>query len=90
MREHEYLAIGPTKVVIIDFQMYYPSIDYYLSVMMLFEFLPSGQIIPTRLDCQPYKISGFAKSSKKGKAVLDIVKFLLNIYNLQFVVMNFY
>ena len=35
-------------------------------------------------------MSGFAKSAKKGKAVLDVVKFLLNLYNLQFVAMNFY
>ena len=90
MRENKYIAIGPTKMVAINFQMYYPSNDYYLSVFMLFEFLPTGQIIPTRFDCQPYKMSGFAKPSKKGKAVLDVVKFLLNLYNLQIVLENFY
>ena len=57
--------------------------------MMMFEFLPSGQIIPTRFDVQPYKMSGFAKPNEKSKAVTDCLKFLLNLYNFQIVIENF-
>jgi hypothetical protein len=74
----------------IDFQLYYPPNDYHISVMMLFEFLPTGQIVPTRFDCLPYKLSGFAEVSNDSKGLLDVVKFLLNLYNFSYVVQNFY
>ena len=34
-------------------------------------------------------MSGFAKSGKKDKALLDIVKFVLNLYNFRIVFENF-
>jgi len=73
--------IGHTKAVDIDFTYLFPSSGLFTNVNLLFEFTISGQVVPTRFDITPYRLSPFANSIfESDTGVLDIFKFLLVIY----------
>ena len=61
MNLNGFIKIGRTKMVDVDFTMAIPASAYYVAVNMLFEFNPYGQVIPTRIDILPYKLSPFAE-----------------------------
>lgn len=45
-----FIVIGETKAVNIDFSVLYPQRALYINVNMLVEFTHFGQLIPTRFD----------------------------------------
>jgi hypothetical protein len=48
---------------------------------MVFEFSGVGQVIPTRFDAQPFRMSGFAKNNNsKEVQYVDGLKFVLVVY----------
>lgn len=47
---------------------------------MMFEFTSMGQVIPTRIDVMPYKLSPFTRYKEDSTSVVDGVKFLLVLY----------
>lgn len=67
-------------MVDIDFAILYPATSYYLAVNMLVEFDQAGQVIPTRIDCLPYKIGAMADYCTSANATLDPLKFFLVLY----------
>ena len=67
-------------MVDVDFTMAIPASAYYVAVNMLFEFNPYGQVIPTRIDILPYKLSPFAEYKEDQTATIDFLKFMLVIY----------
>jgi hypothetical protein len=67
--------------VIINFNYLYPSSEYFVSVIMMFEFSGVGQVIPTRFDASPFRMSGFAKNNNsKSVQYVDGLKFVLVVY----------
>lgn len=86
MERFEYIKIGQTKAVDIDINLAVPSTNYFVSINMLFEFTPLGQIIPTRLDALPYKLSPFAAYKEDVTSILDWIKVMLNFYNMYVIV----
>ena len=80
---------GQTKIVDIDFAMLYPAAGIFVSTNMLFEFTDKGQIIPTRIDIMPLKLASFATYNTTSLAQLDLMKFLLVIFTIYSVLVNF-
>jgi|TARA_B110000285_G_scaffold141549_1_gene158336 hypothetical protein len=80
MKYNKYIDYGPTKAIDIDYSLVFPSTGYFVSVNMLFEFSAQGQIIPTRLDASPYKLSGFADKNETPTLTYDLLKQSLVIY----------
>lgn len=68
-------------MVDIDINLAIPATNYFVSINMLFEFTPLGQIIPTRIDTLPYKLSPFATYKEDITSLLDWIKVGLNFYN---------
>jgi hypothetical protein len=56
---------------------------------MLLEFTPQGQVVPTRIDCLPYKFGAFATYNIDPTGSIDVMKFFLVIYTVTIVVQNF-
>ena len=59
-----FIRYGATKAVDIDFSLSFPDTGYFVGVNILFEFSTSGQVIPTRMDILPYRISAFSPYCK--------------------------
>ena len=89
MRKGDYIKIGSTQMVDIDFTLSYPSTAYFVSVNMLLEFTSMGQVIPTRIDIMPYKLSGFSPYGDANSHTIDIFKLILVFYTLYVVMTNF-
>lgn len=89
MKDDSYIKIGSTKMVDIDFTLSYPSTAYFVSVNMVIEFTSMGQVIPTRIDILPYKLSGFSDFGNTTSHTIDILKILLVVYTLYAVLTNF-
>ena len=79
---------GATKMVDIDFSILYPSSSFFVSVNMLVEFSSKGQVVPTRIDIMPYKLSAFATYNTEPTATIDSLKMLLVIYTCYAVLVN--
>lgn len=79
MKADGYTKIGPTKALSITFTLFYPSSEYFVSVTMLFEFTSLGQVIPTRFDALPYRLSAFAPAQTGTIAFIDTLKYLMVI-----------
>jgi hypothetical protein len=60
MKSNRYINLGGTKMVSIDFGFMFPSSTYFVNVNMLFEFSSLGQVIPTRFEATPFKLSSFS------------------------------
>ena len=58
----------------------------YMSVNMLIEFTTTGQVIPTRFDVLPYKLSPFATYKEDNTSSIDLQKFMLVLYTFFIVV----
>ena len=83
MQKHEYVKRGETKAVNIDFTFMFPSTAYFVNVNMLIEFTLLGQVIPTRFDVNPYRLSTFNKQfDNESTRVIDFFKFLLVLYTI--------
>ena len=82
MNKYGFIKTGQTKMVDVDVNLSVPSSNYFISINMLFEFTPLGQIIPTRIDTLPYKLSPFTTFKEDSTSVLDVIKFVLNFYNI--------
>lgn len=80
MHDEHYIKLGETKMINIDFSLSYPSTAYYLSVNMLIEFDQVGQVIPTRIDCLPYKLGAFSSYNMSNNKLIDFLKFVLVLY----------
>lgn len=65
MKKEDFIKIGETKALIIDFNKLYPSSGLFVTTLMLLEFTHSNQVIPTRLDVLPFKMSPFSKFNKE-------------------------
>jgi len=61
MEDQNYIKKGSTKMINIDFSLSYPSTSYFISVNMMIEFTNQGEVIPTRIDILPLKLSAFAE-----------------------------
>ena len=59
MRDHDYIQIGETKAINIDFTYMFPHKGIFININMLLEFTLHGYVIPTRFDVQPYKLSPY-------------------------------
>lgn len=90
MQINGYIEYGPTKAINIDYSLSFPATGYFISVNMLFEFSAQGQIIPTRLDVSPYKLSGFADHNETPTLTYDLLKQSLVIYTMYVVYQNLY
>jgi len=86
MKESNYIETGKTKMVDIDYTIMIPHLAYFLSVNMMFEFTSMGQVIPTRIDVMPYKLSPFTKYKEDATSFVDGLKFLLVLYTFYAVV----
>lgn len=64
LREMDYLSIGETKAVNIDFSVMYPSTAIFINVNLLVEFTHLGQLLPTRFDIAYYQLSSFTPSAQ--------------------------
>ena len=80
MKQNKYVELGKTKMVDIDYAICIPHLQYFLSVNMMFEFTSMGQVIPTRIDVMPYKLSPFTKYKEDSTSFIDGLKFLLVLY----------
>lgn len=60
MIDEEYVKLGETKAVMINYNVLYLTTDIYVSVHMLVEFATNGQVIPTRFDVLPFRLNAFA------------------------------
>jgi len=89
MRSNKYINMGATKMVLIDFGFMFPSSAYFVSVNMLFEFSSLGQVIPTRFEATPFKLSSFSTAGDNQTKFIDFLKFLLVIYTFIQVLENF-
>ena len=89
MQKEDYLVAGETKMIDIDFSVVYPSTSYFVSVNMLIEISLTGQVIPTRIDIMPYKLSAFTTHNSGPTKTIDLLKFLLVIYTFYAVLVNF-
>jgi hypothetical protein len=81
-----WLEIGPTKMVAIEFAQIIPATNYFTTVLMLFEFTALGQVIPSRLEIMPYKLSPFSSFKEDVTSTLDLLKVFLNLYNVYSVI----
>ena len=89
LKSSNYLSIGPSKIVNIDFTLFFPSTGYFLSINMLFEMTVQGQVVPTRMDILPYKYSAFASNNIDPTGPIDVMKIMLVIYTVTVVCQNF-
>jgi len=89
MEDEGYIKPGATKMVNIDFSFVYPSSGFFVSVNMLVEFTPNGQVIPTRMDVLPYRLSAFASFNKDATGTIDVLKILLVLYTCYVVLLNY-
>jgi hypothetical protein len=89
MQRESYLVNGQTKIVDIDFAMMFPQTGIFVTTNMLFEFTDKGQIIPTRIDIMPLKLASFATYNTTPTAQIDLMKFLLVLYTIYSVLVNF-
>lgn len=81
MRQHNYIKIGQTKAIDIDFTYLFPRIGLFVNVNMLLEFTLQGQVIPTRFDVLPYKLSPFYRHNDiQAQIIIDIFKAFLVLY----------
>jgi hypothetical protein len=80
MNDEGFISVGKTKMIDVDFSVAVPSSNYFVSVNCLMELTVMGQIIPTRLDALPYKLSPFADFKEDGTAIIDWFKILLVVY----------
>ena len=88
MNDEQYIELGKTKAIDIDFALAYPSTNYYVAVNMLIEFSSMGQVIPTRIDILPYKLSAFASAQNEATGILDWFKIVLVVYTIRLVKNN--
>jgi hypothetical protein len=79
MRLEKYIQKS-TKMVDIDFSISVPSTSYFVAVNMLIEFNPTGQVVPTRIDILPYKLSPFSDFKEDNTSTIDVLKFILVLY----------
>jgi len=77
-------------MVDIDFSLSIPSTSYFVAVNMLIEFSPTGQVVPTRIDVLPYKLSPFSDFKEDNTSTIDALKFLLVLYTTYIVMQNFW
>jgi hypothetical protein len=89
MKREQYIKLGATKMVDIDFSFVYPSSGFFVSVNMLVEFTPNGQVIPTRMDVLPYRLSAFADYNEEVTGTIDVMKILLVLYTCYAVLLNY-
>jgi hypothetical protein len=80
MRNNRYITLGATKAVNIEFVLMFPSSSYFVAVNMLFEFSSLGQVIPTRFEVLPFKISAFSTAGDNRVKAIDTLKGLLVLY----------
>lgn len=80
MKSNRYISPGATKMVLIDFAFMFPSSTYFVNVNMMFEFSSLGQVIPTRFEATPFKLSSFSVAGDNQTGIIDLLKFLLVIY----------
>lgn len=88
MMQNNYIVLGKTKMVDMDFSVLYPSTSYFVNVNMLVEFSTMGQVIPTRIDVLPYKLSAFAEFNPDATKTIDVLKMLLVLYTCYAVLVN--
>jgi hypothetical protein len=69
-----------TRVVFLNFNFYTPSIDLFVSVECMFEFMISGVIVPTHLSIMQFKANVFELSGEKFVESCDIFRFILCFY----------
>jgi hypothetical protein len=89
MEREGFISIGETKMVDIDFTVVIPSSGYYATINILTEFSQNGQVIPTRIDILPYKLSPFTLKKEDNTSIIDYAKFCLVIYTAYAVYLNF-
>jgi hypothetical protein len=89
MRSNRYITLGATKMVMIEFGFMFPSSTYFVSVNMLFEFSSLGQVVPTRFEATPFKLSSFSTAGDNQTKAIDFLKFILVIYTFIQVLENF-
>jgi len=89
MHDEGFIDIGSTKMVNIDFSMSFPQTGYFIGVNVLFEFTSTGEVVPTKLEILPYKISSFSPFNSDGNFYIDSLKFLLVIYTAYCIHSNF-
>jgi len=89
MKRNNFIEVGKTKAVDMDFTLVFPSKSYFVNVNMLVEFTPQGRVIPTRMDVSPYKMSAFAGYNESPVKSIDTMKFVLVIYTAYCVLINF-
>lgn len=82
MKQNDYIEMGKTKMVNIQYNLSFPHLTYFICVNMMVEFTSMGQVIPTRLDVLPYKFSPFASFKEDATSSIDIMKFLLVLYTI--------
>jgi hypothetical protein len=64
----------------IDFTMMFPVSRIFVNVNLMFEFTQIGQVLPSRIDILPYKMSSFATHNKDINSTIDVLKFILVIF----------
>jgi hypothetical protein len=89
MKKENYIELGRTKAIDIDFSLSFPSSKYLVSVNMLIEISAQSLVIPTRMDVKPYKLSAFATYNTDPTGSIDLLKFSLVIYTFVCVAQNY-
>lgn len=84
-----FIEPGATKSIDIDFSLCFPDTGYFVGVNILIELSSSGQIIPTRMDILPYRMSAFSPYCEDINKYIDTLKVMLVVYTIQCVVGNF-
>ena len=81
MMQYDYIQEGETKAVDVDFTMMWPGSGetyIYVNVNLLIEFSVDGQVIPTRFDLRPIKLSPFSpQNPDHSLLVLEVFRIIL-------------
>jgi len=67
------------RALIITFNMYMINEDYFTSVIYVIEFTVSGNIIPTKMEILPFRVSPFTR----GDTAIEALQ-ILRIFNLTY------
>lgn len=88
LKDNEYIRIGETKALDIDYSVLYPQTSLFINVNMLIEFTHLGQLIPTRFDVAFYKLSSFSKYARSNQKITDLFRLILVLYQIYTVIIN--
>ena len=80
LRDNNYISIGETKAIDIDYSVLYPQTSLFVNVNMLVEFTHMGQALPTRKDVAFYKLGSFHEYGRQNLRIADTIRFCLVLF----------